>query len=103
MCVLRCGRVGRIGSPKDCRVINFISRPLEIVLTSKIEFAARKMNPIPMVDLIHNKYDEDGQFLHGSEMTSDVHETKLDEEENGNDEKNKTDQNDVRENYAFSQ
>ncbi|OXU29706.1 hypothetical protein TSAR_009370 [Trichomalopsis sarcophagae] len=66
--VHRCGRIGRIGSPKDCRVINLISRPLEIVLTSKIEFAARKGNSIPMVDLLHNKDNEEGEFLRPDEL-----------------------------------
>ncbi|KAJ8673359.1 hypothetical protein QAD02_004621 [Eretmocerus hayati] len=59
----RCGRIGRIGSPKDCRVINFIQRPLEVVMTCKIEFAIRKGKPIPMIDLIHSNEDVEGEFI----------------------------------------
>ncbi|XP_011504381.1 PREDICTED: probable ATP-dependent RNA helicase DDX28 [Ceratosolen solmsi marchali] len=55
----RCGRTGRIGSPNSCQVINFISRPLEIILTSKIEFAIRKKTSIPMIDFIHNANEQD--------------------------------------------
>ncbi|XP_014212030.1 probable ATP-dependent RNA helicase DDX28 [Copidosoma floridanum] len=82
----RCGRVGRIGSPRDCLVYNFITRPLEVILTSKIEFAARKLKPIPMVDMLHNKYDEEGQFLSAQEEGNNVHELKWDND--GNDRNN---------------
>ncbi|XP_076655003.1 putative ATP-dependent RNA helicase Dbp21E2 [Halictus rubicundus] len=49
----RCGRTGRVGTIGDCRVTNFICRPSEIVLTQKIEWATRRMKPIPIVDLQH--------------------------------------------------
>ncbi|XP_015591529.1 probable ATP-dependent RNA helicase DDX28 [Cephus cinctus] len=47
----RCGRTGRIGSQNNCKITNFIARPLEIAVTQKIEKAARKMLPIPICDL----------------------------------------------------
>ncbi|KAL7298467.1 hypothetical protein TKK_0008254 [Trichogramma kaykai] len=59
----RCGRLGRIGSPMECRVLNFISGGLEVVMSAKIEFAVRKMHPIPMVDLINDGKNEGGEFL----------------------------------------
>ncbi|XP_078037338.1 putative ATP-dependent RNA helicase Dbp21E2 [Augochlora pura] len=59
----RCGRTGRIGTYGDCKITNFISRPKEIILTQKIEWAARKMKPIPITDLeeleMENKEPED--------------------------------------------
>nr|XP_033338082.1 probable ATP-dependent RNA helicase DDX28 [Megalopta genalis] len=51
----RCGRTGRVGTYGDCKVTNFISRPKEIILTQKIEWAARKMKPIPIIDLDASK------------------------------------------------
>ncbi|XP_072756777.1 probable ATP-dependent RNA helicase DDX28 [Anoplolepis gracilipes] len=47
----RCGRTGRVGSVKDCRVTNFISTPLEINVVQKIERAIRRMKPIPIFDI----------------------------------------------------
>ena len=82
----RCGRTGRIGSPKDCRIINFIQKPLEIIMARKIEFATRKMKPIPMVDMIHNSGDEEGQFFTTTVEENDNAETEykttLDGDEN---------------------
>lgn len=53
----RCGRTGRVGSAKDCRVTNFISTPGEISVTQKIERTVRKMKPIPIFD-IHDSMEE---------------------------------------------
>ncbi|KAH0566853.1 probable ATP-dependent RNA helicase DDX28 [Cotesia glomerata] len=47
----RCGRTGRVGGKPNGRVINFISRPLEIEMTKKIERITRRMKPLPMFDL----------------------------------------------------
>lgn len=33
----RCGRTGRVGSEKGCRVTNFVARPGEIDITQEIE------------------------------------------------------------------
>ncbi|XP_058792978.1 probable ATP-dependent RNA helicase DDX28 [Phymastichus coffea] len=67
----RCGRVGRIGSPRDCRVINFISRPLEIILAKKIEFAIRKGKSIPMVDMVHKDKDYEDEFVGANNTKED--------------------------------
>jgi len=53
----RCGRTGRIGNVKDCRVDNFISTPDEIAVVRKIERAIRKSKPIPIFD-IHEMKEE---------------------------------------------
>ena len=85
----RCGRIGRIGSPKDGRVINFISRPLEIVMTNKIEFAARKMKPIPMADLLRNNPKKETEFLKHTTTVKDdgdVQSTTDDRHQRSNDE-----------------
>lgn len=57
-CGFRCGRTGRVGSVKDCRVTNFVSTPAEIALVRKIERATRKMKPIPICD-IYGSSEED--------------------------------------------
>lgn len=54
----RCGRTGRVGSVKDCRVDNFISTPSEIAVVQKIERAIRKMKPIPIFDIHEVKEDD---------------------------------------------
>ncbi|XP_076297063.1 putative ATP-dependent RNA helicase Dbp21E2 [Lasioglossum baleicum] len=51
----RCGRTGRVGTIGNCQVTNFISRSREITLTQKIEWATRRMKPIPIVDLEHSE------------------------------------------------
>jgi len=51
----RCGRTGRIGNVKDCRVDNFISTPDEIAVVRKIERAIRKSKPIPIFDIHETK------------------------------------------------
>ncbi|XP_012541487.1 probable ATP-dependent RNA helicase DDX28 [Monomorium pharaonis] len=56
----RCGRTGRIGSVKDCRVDNFISTPVEVAVVRKIERAIRKMKPIPIFD-IHEEKEKDNE------------------------------------------
>lgn len=53
----RCGRTGRVGGVKDCRVTNFISTPSEISVVQKIERAVRKMKPIPIFDIHEKKED----------------------------------------------
>ncbi|XP_033231116.1 probable ATP-dependent RNA helicase DDX28 [Belonocnema kinseyi] len=52
----RCGRTARVGSPKDCRVVNFVAHPLEIILTQKIEKATRSMKPLPMLDYLKRNW-----------------------------------------------
>ncbi|XP_051169984.1 probable ATP-dependent RNA helicase DDX28 [Leptopilina boulardi] len=52
----RCGRTARVGSPKDCRVINFVSRTLEIQLTQKIERAVKLNKPLPMCDYLKKNW-----------------------------------------------
>lgn len=52
----RCGRTGRLGNIKDCRVTNFISTPSEISLVRKIEKAVRRMQSIPICS-IHEEED----------------------------------------------
>ncbi|KAL6268749.1 hypothetical protein P5V15_001874 [Pogonomyrmex californicus] len=54
----RCGRTGRVGSVKNCRVDNFISTPKEIAVVQKIERAIRKMKPIPIFDIDETKEDD---------------------------------------------
>ncbi|CAK1540758.1 unnamed protein product [Leptosia nina] len=46
----RCGRTGRIGSPQDCFVTNFIAWPREIHLVQKIEEAVRRNKELPNVN-----------------------------------------------------
>ncbi|KAL6437714.1 hypothetical protein ACFW04_004236 [Cataglyphis niger] len=53
----RCGRTGRVGGVKDCRVTNFVSTPSEISVVQKIERAVRKMKPIPIFDIHETKED----------------------------------------------
>ncbi|XP_050450558.1 probable ATP-dependent RNA helicase DDX28 [Cataglyphis hispanica] len=53
----RCGRTGRFGGVKDCRVTNFVSTPSEISMVQKIERAVRKMKPIPIFDIHEEKED----------------------------------------------
>lgn len=55
----RCGRTGRVGSVKDCRVTNFISTQAEITVVQKIERAIRKMKPIPIFDIHETKKEDD--------------------------------------------
>lgn len=54
--IFRCGRTARVGSPKDCRVINFVSRTLEIQLTQKIERAVKLNKPLPMCDYLKKNW-----------------------------------------------
>lgn len=46
----RIGRVGRIGSPQNCKITNFISGPEEVNLVRQIEYAIRKNEALPNVD-----------------------------------------------------
>lgn len=71
----RCGRIGRVGSKRDCRVTNFISRPLEIKLVQIIERAIRKGKPIPIVDLLKQgikEEPEDDSAITFDEMSQSV-------------------------------
>lgn len=52
----RCGRTARVRSPRDCRVFNFIARPLEILLAQKIEKAIKMDKPLPMVDYLKRNW-----------------------------------------------
>ncbi|KAI4500600.1 hypothetical protein M0802_004192 [Mischocyttarus mexicanus] len=54
----RCGRVGRVGSHKDCSVVNFVSGPLEIKMVQKIEIATRKRKPIPIFNIMKEQTEE---------------------------------------------
>lgn len=63
----RCGRTGRIGSRHPGRVINFISRPLEIDLTKKIERATRRNKTLPVFDL-QEQYDEKSEKAADKEL-----------------------------------
>lgn len=51
----RCGRTGRVGTTGECRVTNFISKPGEILMVQRIEKATRKMQPIPIFNLLERK------------------------------------------------
>lgn len=55
----RCGRTGRVGNVKDCRVTNFISTKAEIDVVQKIERAIRKMKPIPIFDICNETKEDD--------------------------------------------
>ncbi|XP_018332350.2 probable ATP-dependent RNA helicase DDX28 isoform X2 [Agrilus planipennis] len=46
----RIGRIGRIGSPANCKVTNFITGPKEVQLVQQIEIAIRTGTTIPNVD-----------------------------------------------------
>jgi len=46
----RCGRTGRVGSEKSCRVTNFVSRPGEVQLVQEIELSVRKEKSLPGVN-----------------------------------------------------
>ncbi|BES87298.1 ATP-dependent RNA helicase [Nesidiocoris tenuis] len=48
--VHRCGRAGRISSPKDCSIVNFVTYPREIQLVHTIEMAVRTMKDLPNVN-----------------------------------------------------
>lgn len=55
----RCGRTGRVGKTKDCRVTNFISTKWDIAVVHKIERAVRRMKPIPIFDISETDEDKD--------------------------------------------
>ncbi|KAI4496529.1 hypothetical protein M0804_000339 [Polistes exclamans] len=55
----RCGRVGRVGSHQDCKIVNFISSPLEIKMAQKIERAIRKRKPIPIFNIMKEQIEDD--------------------------------------------
>ncbi|XP_070168642.1 probable ATP-dependent RNA helicase DDX28 isoform X2 [Polyergus mexicanus] len=74
----RCGRTGRVGGVKDCRVTNFISTPSEISVVQKIERAVRKMKPIPIFD-IHEKKDDGILDLHEYKNIDEENEEKQQE------------------------
>ncbi|KAK2577000.1 hypothetical protein KPH14_011962 [Odynerus spinipes] len=57
----RCGRIGRVGSPKDCRVTNFISHSLEIQLVQKIERAIRRGRSIPIINMMKQGSEQESE------------------------------------------
>lgn len=63
MWIFRCGRVGRVNSHKDCKVINFISDYLEIQIAQKIERAFRRGRPIPIFNIMMDNVKEDVEPL----------------------------------------
>ncbi|EFN78418.1 Probable ATP-dependent RNA helicase DDX28 [Harpegnathos saltator] len=69
----RCGRTGRVGSVKDCRVTNFISTPAEITLVRRIEKATRKMKPIPICNIYETQ--EDNTYEEPLDLNVDANET----------------------------
>ncbi|XP_014483096.1 PREDICTED: probable ATP-dependent RNA helicase DDX28 [Dinoponera quadriceps] len=73
----RCGRTGRIGSNKHCRVTNFVSTMAEIGLVRKIEWATRKMKPIP----ICNIYDSQKNDISEEPLDLNADDTNVQEEE----------------------
>lgn len=68
----RCGRTGRVGSVKDCRVTNFISTQTEVDVVQTIERAIRRMKPIPIFDTLNETKEDD--ILNLSEF-QDIDET----------------------------
>ncbi|XP_059055446.1 probable ATP-dependent RNA helicase DDX28 [Achroia grisella] len=46
----RCGRTGRIGSPDNCTITNFVAWPREIQTVQKIETSVRKHSELPNVN-----------------------------------------------------
>jgi len=66
--VFRCGRTGRIGNVKDCRVDNFISTLNDIAIVQKIERAVRKSKPIPIFNIHESKEEDDVYEPFGSQI-----------------------------------
>lgn len=71
MYVFRCGRTGRIGNIKDCRVDNFISTLNDIAVVQKIERAVRKSKPIPIFDIRVPKEEDDVYEPFGSQIETE--------------------------------
>lgn len=46
----RCGRTGRVGSPENCNITNFVAWPREIEIVQKIESSVRQDKILPRVD-----------------------------------------------------
>ncbi|KOB70916.1 putative ATP-dependent RNA helicase DDX28, partial [Operophtera brumata] len=46
----RCGRTGRIGSPANCSVTNFVAWPREVAIVQKMETSVRLHNDLPSVN-----------------------------------------------------
>ncbi|XP_018393124.1 PREDICTED: probable ATP-dependent RNA helicase DDX28 [Cyphomyrmex costatus] len=67
----RCGRTGRVGNVKDCRVDSFISTMNEIVVVQKIERAIRKSKPIPIFDIYKPKEEDDVYEPFGSPIETE--------------------------------
>ncbi|XP_018311228.1 probable ATP-dependent RNA helicase DDX28 [Mycetomoellerius zeteki] len=67
----RCGRTGRIGNIKDCRVDNFISTLNDIAVVQKIERAVRKSKPIPIFDIRVPKEEDDVYEPFGSQIETE--------------------------------
>ncbi|XP_018055355.1 PREDICTED: probable ATP-dependent RNA helicase DDX28 isoform X1 [Atta colombica] len=64
----RCGRTGRVGNIKDCRVDNFISTLNDIAIVQKIERAVRKSKPIPIFNIHESKEEDDVYEPLGSQI-----------------------------------
>ncbi|XP_066594704.1 probable ATP-dependent RNA helicase DDX28 isoform X2 [Prorops nasuta] len=63
----RAGRTGRVRSPKDCRVTNFICRPLEIKLVQKIEWNIKKGRSFPIINLFSELNGESDELIEKDE------------------------------------
>lgn len=97
----RCGRTGRVGSPKHCAVINFISQPLEIVLAKKIELATKKGLPIPIVNMFNREGEQEyGSLIDEIENSNELYTSKEMEEPEIYNEEN-YDDDDQQENQSF--
>lgn len=71
--IFRCGRVGRVGSHKDCKVINFVSNYLEIEVVKKIERAFRRGRPIPIFNITNDKMKDDPEpLISSNDFQNDV-------------------------------
>ncbi|KAJ0175834.1 hypothetical protein K1T71_008993 [Dendrolimus kikuchii] len=55
----RCGRTGRLGSPPDCSVTNFVAWPREIKLVQRIETSVRQHEDLPSVNANIKRIIED--------------------------------------------
>ncbi|XP_047019617.1 probable ATP-dependent RNA helicase DDX28 [Helicoverpa zea] len=55
----RCGRTGRIGSPENCNITNFVAWPREIQQVQRIELSVREHNQLPRVNANIKRIIED--------------------------------------------
>ncbi|XP_067131754.1 probable ATP-dependent RNA helicase DDX28 [Centruroides vittatus] len=67
----RIGRTGRLGSPKDSHVTNFICTPYNVDLVNSIELAVRRCYVLPQVDAnITRKF----HAMYGDRLETDINE-----------------------------